>query len=246
MFDFPVFAALPRASHISAFSFWGKLMGLGVQRGDGARHLELLLRFLQPGFGFQVPGVNSLGGGCHSEVFQEVEHRRTTHRFPSSPRYVEATGRSIGSEQLWMGEGRPPWPHSGGGHGQGTLFRQESPGSSAALLTAGRVLLIRVRDLNCQEERDISAFPDSGTAELLFSMYQSSLAWTCRWLQACLSGGKCSAAAPPVWDCYCGTSSGARPCCSQGQRVRESGGGLLSAPRNMAMGGRWWFHGCQF
>lgn len=100
MFDFPVFAALPRASHISAFSFWGKLMGLGVQRGDGARHLELLLRFLQPGFGFQVPGVNSLGGGCHSEVFQEVEHRRTTHRFPSSPRYVEATGRSIGSEQL--------------------------------------------------------------------------------------------------------------------------------------------------
>ena len=71
-----------------------------MQRGDGARHLELLLRFLQPGFGFQVPGVNSLGGGCRSEVFQEVEHRWTTHRSPSSPRYIEATVRAVGSEQL--------------------------------------------------------------------------------------------------------------------------------------------------
>lgn len=93
-------AALPRASHISPFSFWGKLMGVGGAEGRRCSASRTAASFPATRLWFSSTRCQLLGGGCHSEVFQEVDHRRTTHRFPSSPRYVEATGRAAGSEQL--------------------------------------------------------------------------------------------------------------------------------------------------
>lgn len=58
-------------------NWWG---WWGQRGGSAPIQEELLLPFLQPGFGFQVPGINSLEGGYHSEVSREVDHRQTARR----------------------------------------------------------------------------------------------------------------------------------------------------------------------